>query len=86
MGAPAGLDRPVSAEAIITAWPRTHSPRPFIDVNYMEEFHAERGAHDLWFYRTPEEAQQDGERMFDAGFNPWARLPAWIGLSAQKRI
>lgn len=52
----------------------------------MEEFHAERGTHDLWFYRTLEEARQDGERMFDAGFNPWARLPAWIGLSAQKRI
>ncbi|HIU46901.1 MAG TPA: class I SAM-dependent methyltransferase [Candidatus Fimadaptatus faecigallinarum] len=56
------------------------------DVQRIEEFHAERGAHDLWFYRTLEEARQDGERMFDASYNPWARLPAWLGLSAQKRI
>ena len=60
--------------------------RQGFDVQRMEEFHAERGAHDLWYYRTLEEARQDGERMFDPDLNAWARLPAWIGLSAQKRI
>ncbi len=55
------------------------------DVQHMEEFHAEPGSHDLWFYRTIGEAKADGNRKFDMEQNPWAALPAWIGFSTIKR-
>lgn len=55
------------------------------DVQHMEEFHAEPGSHDLWFYRTIGEAEADGNRKFDMKQNSWAVLPAWIGFSAMKR-
>lgn len=55
------------------------------DVQHMEEFHAEPGSHDLWFYQTMEEAEKDGNRKYDMKQNLWAALPAWIGFSAVKR-
>lgn len=51
----------------------------------MEEFHAEAGSHDLWFYKTLEEAKSDENRKYGRTQNPWAALPAWIAFSAIKR-
>lgn len=55
------------------------------EVQHMEEFHAEPGSHDLWFYKTIVEAEADGNRKFDMKLNSWAALPAWIGFSAMKK-
>lgn len=55
------------------------------EVECMEEFHAEAGSHDLWFYKTLAEAEADGNKKYDMKQNPWAALPAWIGFSALKK-
>lgn len=55
------------------------------DIQHIEEFHAEIGAHDLWWYKTLKEAEADGNRKFDIKRNPWAALPSWIGFSAVKK-
>ncbi len=54
-------------------------------ILHLEEFHAEPGAHDLWFYKTIKEAEADGNRKYDIKHNPFAALPAWFGLSSIKR-
>jgi SAM-dependent methyltransferase len=53
-------------------------------IEHMEEFHAEVGGHDLWWYKTNVEAEADGNRKFDFAKNAWAALPQWIGFSAVK--
>jgi SAM-dependent methyltransferase len=55
------------------------------EVLRMEEFHAEIGAHDLWWYKTLGEAEEDGNKKFDISNNAWAALPQWIGFSAIKK-
>ncbi len=54
-------------------------------IQRIEEFHAEPGSHDLWFYKTLGEAEADENRKFDMKQNPWAALPSWIGFSAVKK-
>jgi Methylase involved in ubiquinone/menaquinone biosynthesis len=51
-------------------------------LNQMEEFHARPDSCDLWFYKTIEEANADGNGMYDWNQNPWAALPQWLALSA----
>jgi hypothetical protein len=55
------------------------------EVSHMEEFHAEIGDHDLWWYKTLGEAEVDGNKKFDISKNAWAALPQWIGFSAIKK-
>lgn len=55
-----------------------------LSIERMEEFHAEIGSMDLWWYKTPAEAAADGNKKFDWQQNPWAALPQWIGFAARK--
>lgn len=53
-------------------------------LEQMEEFHAQPGSHDLWWYKTLSDAEADCNREFDRTYNPWAALPQWIGFSIVK--
>lgn len=53
-------------------------------IEHMEEFHAEPDSHDQWWYKTPAEAEADGNAKFNRTENRWAALPQWIGFSAVK--
>jgi SAM-dependent methyltransferase len=53
-------------------------------ITHMEEFHPQKTDHNLWFYRSSEEAEKDDYKKFDWKQNPWAVLPQWIGFSARK--
>ncbi len=55
-------------------------------LDHMEEFHSGIGSFDLWWYKTHEEAEADGNAKFDWKQNSWAALPQWIGLSAKKGV
>jgi hypothetical protein len=55
-------------------------------IEQMKEFHADPGMIcSLWWYKTPAEAEADGDRKFDWKQNPLAALPQFVGFSVRKR-
>ena len=53
-------------------------------IRRMQEFHPQPGSFDSWWYRTPEQAEEDGYMKFDWTRNPFAALPQWIGFHTVK--
>jgi SAM-dependent methyltransferase len=50
----------------------------------IEEFHSRIGDLDACWYKNLDDAEADNNRKFDWKKNPFAVLPQWLGLSAQK--
>ncbi|MBN2048476.1 MAG: class I SAM-dependent methyltransferase [Anaerolineaceae bacterium] len=55
-------------------------------LKQIEEFHAEVGclSNHNWWYGSREEAENDQHQKHDWHKNPWAALPQWFSICAQK--
>lgn len=57
------------------------------NIRELAEFHPDKGdlCNHCWWYRTDEEAAMDNYKKFDWKQNPWAALPQWLSICAQKQ-